>query len=180
MLGYQERRPVLSRNPQIGFTLVELLIAVAILGILASLALPEFKTWIANSRIRTATETIQSGLQLARGEAVRLNANVEFVLGPGAGWTVRVAGGANIQVKPEAEGAGNMTITPTPAGATTVTFTSLGRAVNAGGALTQIDVTVPTTVIPAALSRDLRITISTGGAVKACDDSVAVGDPRKC
>ena len=169
MLGHQKGWSVLSRNPQAGFTLVELLIAVAILGILASLALPEFKTWIANSKIRTATETIRSGLQLARNEAARLNANVEFVLGPGAGWTVRVANPvSNLQVKPEAEGTSGMTITKTPAAATTLTFNSLGRVVpNAGGSatITQIDVDVPPSVIPAALSRELRITISSGGAV---------------
>lgn len=186
MLGYQKRRPVLNRNSQAGFTLVELLIAVAILGILASLALPEFKTWIANSRIRTATETIRSGLQLARNEATRLNTNVEFVLGPGAGWTVRVASPvSNLQTKPEAEGTSSMTVAITPAAATTVTFNSLGRVVlpnNADGSapITQIEVDVPPSVIPASLSRQLQITISSGGQVKACDTSVAASDPRTC
>ncbi len=63
-----------------GVTLVELIIAMAILGILLSLALPSFKEWVRNAKIRTTTESIQNGLQLARAEAVRRNTVVRFPL----------------------------------------------------------------------------------------------------
>jgi type IV fimbrial biogenesis protein FimT len=66
-----------------GFTLIELLIGVAIFGILLAIGASSFRVWISNMRIRTAAESIQNGLQLARGEAVRRNALIRFQLTDG-------------------------------------------------------------------------------------------------
>lgn len=63
-----------------GFSLVELLITLAIMGILLALAAPSYQIWISNTRIRTTAEAIQNGLQLARAEAVRRNAPIRFQL----------------------------------------------------------------------------------------------------
>jgi type IV fimbrial biogenesis protein FimT len=63
-----------------GFSLIELLIAVAIAGILLALAAPAYRIWVGNMRIRTTTESIQNGLQMARTEAVRRNALIRFQL----------------------------------------------------------------------------------------------------
>ena len=63
-----------------GFSLIELLVGVAILGILLALSASSFRTWIGNMRIRTTAESILNGLQLARGEAVRRNALIRFQL----------------------------------------------------------------------------------------------------
>ncbi|MBK7423660.1 MAG: GspH/FimT family pseudopilin [Propionivibrio sp.] len=60
--------------------MIELLIGVAVLGILLALGASSFRVWIGNMRIRTTAEAIQNGLQLARGEAVRRNALVRFQL----------------------------------------------------------------------------------------------------
>jgi type IV fimbrial biogenesis protein FimT len=56
-----ERRP-----PQAGFTLVEMMIAIAIFALLVLAALPEFRIWMQNTQIRTAAEGILNGLQFAR------------------------------------------------------------------------------------------------------------------
>lgn len=66
-----------------GFSLIELVVGVAILGILLALGASSFRVWISNMRIRTAAESIQNGLQLARGEAVRRNALIRFQLTDG-------------------------------------------------------------------------------------------------
>ena len=71
---------VLSKSNQRGVTLIELVIALAILGGLFALASPFVGQMINNARIRTAAESIQSGLQLARSSAVNQNAQVQFVL----------------------------------------------------------------------------------------------------
>ena len=61
-----------------GFSLIELMITLAILGILLALSASGFRTWMTNARIRTTADSIQNGLQLARGEAVRRNALIRF------------------------------------------------------------------------------------------------------
>ncbi|SBT07542.1 hypothetical protein ACCAA_440044 [Candidatus Accumulibacter aalborgensis] len=63
-----------------GFSLLELLIAIAIMGVLLSLGLPALSTYSRNIKLRAAAESFFAGLQLARGEAVRLNASVELIL----------------------------------------------------------------------------------------------------
>lgn len=63
-----------------GFSLIELMIVVAIMGTLLSLALPSFSVYLRNVKLRSATEMFIAGLQLARSEAVRMNTSVEFLV----------------------------------------------------------------------------------------------------
>jgi len=53
-----------------GFTLIEALIVVAMVAILAALAAPSFNTMIANQRLSSAAQELQTLLQFARAEAV--------------------------------------------------------------------------------------------------------------
>ena len=68
------------RFAQQGVTLIELLTALIIIGLVFGLGVPSFGGWIQNAQIRTAAEAIQNGLQLARVEAVRRNMTVRFQL----------------------------------------------------------------------------------------------------
>jgi len=169
---------VLTRR---GFSVIELMIAILIVGILASLAFPSFVTMMENLKIRTVTESLLAGTQLARAEAVRRNANVEFALNPGNGWTVSV-GGATIQSRPANEtNTQVIAVTVTPAGATKLTFNSLGRATaNADASASITQFAIDSTVIPSAKSKDLQIVIGTGGSVRMCDPNLASSDPRGC
>ena len=99
-----------------GFTLVELLITVAVVGVLTLLALPSFNQWIANTKIRSTTESVLAGFQLARAEAVRLNRGVRMTLNADTSWTVaEVLSGTVIQTRPANEGTdSNTTMTITP------------------------------------------------------------------
>lgn len=62
-----------------GFSLIELIVGLAILGLLMALGLPQYATFISNARLRATTEGITNGLNLARAEAVKRNTRVELV-----------------------------------------------------------------------------------------------------
>jgi type IV fimbrial biogenesis protein FimT len=172
-----------SKIRTLGFTLVELLIGIVILGILASIAIPSFQTWIRNSQIRNAAESITNGLQRARAEAVSQNTNIAFTLGAGtdSSWSVYVVATASgIDSRSASEGSQNVTRTVFPAGSTTVTFNNFGVVLQANP-----DGGVPSAPftevrLDATGGNQLRVTITTlGGNARMCDPSVTSG-PRKC
>lgn len=137
-----------------GFTLIELMIGLAIFGFLALLALPMYGEFLANSQVRTAAESILSGVRLAQTEAVRRSVPVRFELVGNNKWQVvfhsdekrmpncgattnctsdnRIMGGATCDADSECtisskdflEGADKATATKT--GGSAVTFSSLG------------------------------------------------------
>ncbi|MNK66668.1 hypothetical protein D3C87_859910 [compost metagenome] len=63
-----------------GFTLVELVVTIAVFALLLFAALPSLGTWTDNTRIRNVASSLLDGLQLARAEAIRRNQNVSFWL----------------------------------------------------------------------------------------------------
>ena len=63
-----------------GVTLIELLIGMAILALILGLGLPSISTWMQNTQLRSAADAVQSGLQLARAEAVKRNTSVGFTM----------------------------------------------------------------------------------------------------
>ncbi|MEI8325579.1 MAG: GspH/FimT family pseudopilin, partial [Betaproteobacteria bacterium] len=63
-----------------GFSLIELVVGLAIMALLLALGLPSLNEYLANSKIRAQASSFNSTLQLARAEAIRLNGGVELVL----------------------------------------------------------------------------------------------------
>lgn len=178
LLGYQQVRIMLITSKRqlgrpSGFTLVELIVVMAIIAIAMVLGMQGISEWMLNARTRTAAEGVKNGLQAARAEAIRSNVAVAFTLATGGGgWTVTaVRSGQVIDSKPSA----GAVVTPKPSGATTVTFTGLGRR-----AMTNSDGSTVLTSVE--VNGDaLRITISAGGEIRMCEPSVTdTGDPRAC
>lgn len=61
------------RAAHAGFTLVELLVALAVLAILVSIGIPSFQNLIAENRVSSAANNLQLALQLARSTAASRN-----------------------------------------------------------------------------------------------------------
>jgi type IV fimbrial biogenesis protein FimT len=165
-----------------GFTLVELMTALAISALLVAIAVPTMRSFIENTRIRAASESLQNGLALARNEAVRRNERIEFVT-EATGWVVRVPGsGTPLQEASGREGRGGLTLSMTPDDADRITFDSFGRAIANGDgspSLTQVD--IESTNPPSSGNyRPLRIQIQATGAARLCNPAVGVGNPAVC
>ena len=63
-----------------GISLIELMVALILAGILMALAAPSFSAWMQNTRIRSTAESIQTGIQFAKSEATSRNTRVRFQL----------------------------------------------------------------------------------------------------
>jgi len=82
---------LILRDNMKGISLIEIVIALAIMGILFAASAPSFTEWIQNTRIRTAAESMQNGLSLAKSEAVHRNTTAQFVSCGGGTWDIVVA-----------------------------------------------------------------------------------------
>jgi type IV fimbrial biogenesis protein FimT len=174
----------------LGYSLIELMVGIALIAVLAGLGATSYRDWIENTRIRSAAESIQNGLQVARAEAVKRNAQVQFVFTGNSAWTVGcvVAVGdadgdgaddcpATIKSRNQNEGStANITVLTTPAAQSSVVFTNLGATTPASFTSVDIDSTA------VSGSRALRITVGVGGNIRMCDPAVAQSsdDSRKC
>lgn len=63
-----------------GFSVIELMIVLAVAAVLLATAVPAFNETIQNNRLATQVNELHAGLSVARSEAVKRNASVKFCL----------------------------------------------------------------------------------------------------
>jgi len=66
-----------------GFTLVELMVVIAIIGILSSITIFKFIGWLPKYRLSSAVRTMHCTFQIARVEAVNKNSTVSILFSTG-------------------------------------------------------------------------------------------------
>ena len=71
-----------SRKNEAGYTIIELLIIVLILGISASIAVPSWLAFINRQRVRTVNDRVFQSLRLAQSEAKRSKRDITVTFNP--------------------------------------------------------------------------------------------------
>lgn len=68
-----KRQPIVNchQDHATGFTMIEIMVSLAVLGILASIAVPSFTDTIKKYRIKAIQQELVASMQLARTEAIR-------------------------------------------------------------------------------------------------------------
>lgn len=193
---------------QRGFNLIELMVVIAILGLLMAAGLPLVTDGIRDSRIRAGGESIMSGLRVAQSEALKRNTTFRFQLMStlGSDCTISASGKAWVVSGENATGKCDLSdgeVSPIPmrregaaaSGDTTILadgegsfcFNGIGRPVLGSGCNTSlsemIDIKSSSTACKAdgGTARCLRVLITSTGSIRMCDPAVSSAqDPRIC
>lgn len=200
MLNSQRRR---------GVTLIELVVAIAVLAGLLALALPDVRDWMRNLKVRTAAESVRNGLELARMEALRRNQQVGFWLvrdstspvptnacalsSTSAAWVVSVSSPAGhcgedpsltdapqlVQRSTARENASDLVVAAKDAAGITSTQVLFNGLGQVQGGA-GVSSIAQIDLESSGGGRKLRVTVEGGGAIRMCEIGVAAGDARAC
>lgn len=186
-----------QRSPRraAGFTLVELMVTIALIAILLVMVVPGFGTWNADARTRSVAESLTNAIRQTQSAAVAQGRTSLFALTADAApvvtslpaqnasnWmgVLNHLGGsdetATLLIKSTEAGTNKVTIT----GPAMICFNSLGRETTIAPAnndlATQCTAVDPTTAAPytykvsrTAASRSYNILVYAGGRVRMCD-----------
>lgn len=176
-------KKIFKHSNQDGFNLVELMVSVGIMCFLMAISAPSFSGWIAALRVRATAEGMMLGIAQARGEAIRRNKPVSFVLDNNKSWQVIDVVEDKVLNRKDVTDSSLATtaIVISPGGSNTITFGGFGSIVaNTDGSNALASINVSTTTSFSGI-KNLRVKVSGGGATFICDPGVAdANDTRYC
>jgi type IV fimbrial biogenesis protein FimT len=175
-----------------GFTVIELLVTIAVLGVLAAVAGPSMRDYLDKQRLVSQIRAISNLAQLARSEAIKHSASgasnlktVAMTVSPASPWYLGLAngtaacsgstcvineGGGNVSHTVSAAECSGCTMT-SPTASTVVVFDL--RGIVTGGADQVVTLRSP-------LGKQLSLTISRLGRISLCTPSGSVAGYTTC
>jgi type IV fimbrial biogenesis protein FimT len=198
------------RSFQRGISMLEVMVSIAIIAIVVAIGMPNLSSWMQNTQVRSSAESVLTGLQLARAEAVRQNTKTRFQLTDTTGmasWSISTTrldrtdcpAGTDPYPCPVQSGAATESGKNARLGVSTASLattdysTPIAAAVGMSASPTvifdafgRVDSTVTNItridVTNAAYSeaRRMVITITDSGMAKLCDPSLPATNPRGC
>lgn len=192
-----------------GFTLVEMAVTLVVLALVMATAMPYAADWIRDLRLRGVAESLRTGLDKARLEALKGNKTMTFWLVedttakvPGASCVLSSSGLYWVvsEFTPEGKCDAAVSSTADPrlaarSGAVNEQGAIAVSAVDSAGtasdsvtftSLGQVSGTGVGSIAQLTVSRKdgkgrrLRVMVETGGSVRTCDPAVGSTDPRAC
>jgi type IV fimbrial biogenesis protein FimT len=186
--------------------MIEMVVALTVMAVLLSAAVPSYSGFISNSKVRSAAETFYAATQRARSEAIQRNELVELVLTDdtpnnppsgsggnvmslsestnGKNWVIRVpnqtAPNQLIEAKLGVEGGASMVVV-NAGGPTKIQFNGSGETTSA--ATITVAFTHQTMNASCTLTQSVRcvsVRISVGGQARLCEPNQPVSDSRSC
>jgi type IV fimbrial biogenesis protein FimT len=204
-LNLYKRQLMLGRKSKQGFTLTELIVAMAVSVATIAVGVPSFSTYTNHQQIKADSEKVVNALRLAREEAIKRNTAVQFSLVNSLNGECALVGSGPHVVVSRTNPGGRCDAAPSESvdpyiirivedqdssktsisahdgngnARTSVIFTGLGRVVTASNDwIRQIDLDLKS----GSARRPLRVLIPAFGDIRTCDPSVTTAtDPRKC
>jgi len=189
-----------ARRHGAGFTLLELMFTIAILGALIVIAVPSFERLFASRQTTSAAQSLAAALRKAQAEATRLNRHVEGLVttsepsaahvtsataaapATATAWMVRVQGATSADEFLGGESRERFGKSITTAGnLSSIVFTPMGRVLDMSSG-TPLMLASPRVVQFNHAPQSLRFCtyVTPGGSIRVCDSAAAYGTNSAC
>jgi type IV fimbrial biogenesis protein FimT len=169
----------MNRHKDSGFTLVEVMIVIAIIGIIASLAVPSYRDMVESNRLKQAAESLKSDLQFARAEAIKKSSNVLVTrsTGTGGSWCYGATIKASCSCSQTDASATNYCELRRYSGGNLSTISMVASATNNSFSFRRGTSTSLNTTFTAANNHTARVIVNNIGRVRICTTSGLSGYP---